>query len=178
MNVEDEYISWICSLVCDRHHSRTKYRKLLNFLYDSDFMWINDKDVNRANDGINLRYRFAYEQGYSNEVVNENIDRYCNVLEMMVALAFRVEEEIMSDPDIGDRTSVWFWMMIDNLGLLEMTNDNFDNEKASEIISRFLNRDYEPDGNGGLIVLEHCKYDLRDIEIWYQMMWYLTEHYS
>ena len=36
-----------------------------------------------------------------------------------------------------------------------------------------LNRDYGRDGKGGLFTIEHCRYDMRDIEIWYQANWYL-----
>ena len=44
---------------------------------------------------------------------------------------------------------------------------------AIDVIRRFLNRDYERDGKGGLFTIEHCRYDMRDIEIWYQANWYL-----
>lgn len=174
MNITDQYFNWICRLVTDRKHPKSRYRSLLEFLYDSDFMYLLDNDVNRANDGMNLRYRFAYDNGYPSYVIDENFDRYCNVLEMIAALAFRVEEQIMNDPEIGDRTPQWFWMMIKNLGLIDQTNDNFDELYSKRVIERFLNRDYSPDGEGGLIVLSNCRYDLRTVEIWDQMMWYLN----
>jgi hypothetical protein len=39
-----------------------------------------------------------------------------------------------------------------------------------------MDREYNPDGsNGGLFVLKNPRADLRETEIWYQAMWYLTE---
>ena len=85
-------------------------------------------DADRAEDGINLRYRFGYENGYESAMIASYLDdRPCSVLEMMVALSMKMEEQIMDDPDIGDRTSVWFWKMIDNLGLGTMHDGIIDN---------------------------------------------------
>jgi hypothetical protein len=101
------------------------------------------------------------------------LDGPCSVLEMMIALAIRCEETIMDDPDIGDRTRQWFWGMIINLGLGGMTDANFDPDFVDDSVLRFLNRDYEPDGRGGLFTIRNCHRDLRDVEIWYQLCWYL-----
>lgn len=81
----------------------------------------------------------------------------------------------MSDPDLGDRTSEWFWHMLSNLGLSKMNDSDFDKERAEFIVYRFLNREYEPNGEGGLFVIEDCKDDLRRMEIWYQANMYLRE---
>ena len=83
----------------------------------------------------------------------------------------------MSDADFGDRTGQWFWGMIENLRLDKMTDQRFDLKKVSQIIDRFLHREYEPDGTGGLVTIEDCEYDLRTVEIWYQVMWFLTKFY-
>jgi hypothetical protein len=130
-------------------------------------------DENRADDGINLRSRFIFDCSYNNSVLGY-LDGPCSVLEMLVALAHRCEEQIMDDPDIGDRTGQWFWMMIKNLGLESMTDDQFDEEFVNERVSIFLDREYESNGEGGLFVLDNCRYDLRTVEIWYQMCWYLN----
>lgn len=79
----------------------------------------------------------------------------------------------MDDPEIGDRTSQWFWSMIANLGLSSMIDKNFDQEYAEEVVLRFLNREYEPDGIGGLFNVRHRSCDVRDVEIWKQLCWYL-----
>ena len=79
----------------------------------------------------------------------------------------------MDDAAIGDRTVQWFWRMIANLGLNGMTDRRFDLGAAEIIIDRFLNRDFEPDGHGSLFVIRNCRYDLRDVETWTSMLWYL-----
>lgn len=175
--LKNEYFDWMYDLVCYRKYcGRLSYRKLLAYLNNRDFIYILDMDGNRAEDGIDLRYRFAYEHNYDYPMVTTYLDdRPCSVLEMMVALAIRCEDSIMADSDIGNRTSLWFWNMIKSLGLDHMSDANFDKDAADEIIDRFLDREYEPNGKGGLFTIEHCKYDLRSVDIWYQMMFYLDE---
>ena len=131
-------------------------------------------DGNRAQDGIDFRYRFGHENGISNKIIERHLDnRACSVLEMMVAIAFKAEEQIMDDFNYGNRTGQWFWNMIVNLGLGNMSDDDFDERKANNNITRFLNREYDYDGRGGLFTIENCECDMRGIEIWTQFMWYL-----
>ena len=137
-----------------------------------NLIFLLPKDENRAEDGIALRYRFAY--GYHSPASAETfLDGPCSVLEMMVALAIRCEETIMDNPLIGDRTGQWFWGMIVSLGLGSMMDDRFDEDYVDFVINRFLNREYEPNGKGGLFTIKNCVQDLRDVEIWYQICWYL-----
>lgn len=94
----------------------------------------------------------------------------------MIALAVRCEEHIMDDPDIGDRTGQWFWNMIVSLGLGSMTDERFDGEYVDEVVDIFLNREYERNGEGGLFTVNDTDRDMRNVEIWYQMHWYLNEN--
>lgn len=165
MRIENEYFEWLYDLVCEGRYARSiSYRKLLMHLHDTEFVWSIPKDENRADDGIRLRERF---------VDGNYIYGPCSVLEMMVALALRCEENIMDDPKVGNRTRQWFWEMIVNLGLGAMTDDVYDEREVTGIVERFLDRDYDPDGKGGLFRIRDCDRDLRDVEIWYQLCWYL-----
>jgi hypothetical protein len=101
------------------------------------------------------------------------LDRPCTVLEMMIALALRCEEDTMDDPLMGDRTGQWFWRMIVSLGLGAAVDGRFNPKPINAIIERFLNREYEPNGKGGLFTIKNCEYDLRTVEIWIQLCWYL-----
>ena len=168
----DEYFDWMCDLVCcDRFADGISYRKLLAFLHNTEFTYLIERDADRAGDGIGLRYRFSVDIG--EPTYYEHIDGPCSVLEMMIALGLRCEENIMDDPDIGDRTAQWFWEMVSNLGLGSMTDDRFNRRVAFMIINRFLLREYDPDGKGGLFYLRNCDCDLREVEIWHQLCWYL-----
>lgn len=80
----------------------------------------------------------------------------------------------MDDPAIGDRTRHWFWIMLNNMGLGSMSNNRYDPYLTDEIIDRFLNREYDRDGKGGLFRIKDCKYDLRNVEIWCQLNWYIN----
>lgn len=174
--LNQEYFKWMHQLVCgERYSKKLSYRKLLSYLHSVEFVYIIDLDGNRAEDGIDLRYRFGYERDYSDPMIASYLDdRPCSILEMMIALSIRCEEHIMENSDLGDRTGQWFWNMIVSLGLGSMTDARFDDEYVDEVVHRFLNREYERNGKGGLFTIEHCKKDLRSVEIWYQMCWYLN----
>lgn len=169
----NNYYQWLCGIVCrDLFSKNISYDKLLSYLSHREFTIIIPNDVNRAEDGIDLRLRYLME-----EATGEHISRRepCSVLEMMIALAIRCEESIMDNPAYGDRTTQWFWGMIRTLGLFSMTDDRFDIDYVSSVIDRFLNREYAPNGEGGLFKISNCRYDLREIEIWYQLCWYLDQ---
>ena len=172
--ISNDYFEWIYNLVCgERFSEKLSYKKLLMHLHNTDFIYRIPKDGNRAQDGIDLRYRFAYE--YTDI---EDADSYlkgpCSVLEMMVALAVRCEETIMDDPTKGDRTGQWFWNMIVSLGFGGMSDDRYDRFFVDKTLDRFLSRKYEPNGKGGLFTIRNPKRDMRRIEIWYQLCDYLN----
>jgi len=173
--VENEYFEWLYNYVCkNKVHSKISYRNLLMMLHETEFIFSIPNDENRAVDGESLRYRFELEfeerEGMS---LPCKIIGPCSVLEMMIALAIRCEETIMDDPLYGDRTAQWFWRMMSNLGLSLMTDDIYDRDLAKQKIDRFLNREYDPDGKGGLFYIRGCTEDLRKVEIWAQLCWYL-----
>lgn len=169
-NVWNEYFEWMFNLVCGKRFSEyISFRELLIHLHNTEFIFIIPRDVNRAKDGADLRRRFALIHGYDDVY----LDMPCSVLEMMIALSIRCEESIMDDPYIGDRTGQWFWGMINNLGLGGMSDDRFDRRYVDGVIDRFLRRIYEPNGRGGLFTIRNTDRDIRDLEIWVQMCWYL-----
>lgn len=170
------YFDWMYDIVCGCDEYRSvSYVELLTFLYNTEFTYDEVLDSNRAQDGIDFRYRFGYENEYSSSIITRHLDdRPCSVLEMMVAIAFRVEEEIMDDFEYGNRTGQWFWNMIVNLGLVNMCDKKFDEVEARRIINTFLNRQYDYNGKGGLFTVDDCECDMRGVDIWTQFMWYLN----
>lgn len=172
--IVNEYFEWLFDIVCeDMFNKNISYRKLLSFLHLTEFRWIIDRDENRALDGLDLRDRFITFKNYD-DLVLDYLEGPCSVLEMMIALAIRCEETITDNPDFGDRTKQWFWGMINNLGLGSMMDDVFDRRIAEDIVQRFLDRDYAPNGKGGLFTIDNVNRDLRTVEIWYQQNWYLN----
>lgn len=171
----DQYFDWMYQLVVDDRYSNKSYRRLFSRLHDTEFTYTIPMDGNRAEDGIDLRYRFGREQFYSDGVIADALDdRPCSILEMMIALSIRCEEHIMDDPDVGNRTGQWFWSMLVSLGLGAMDDRKFDRYRVDMILERFLDREYERNGEGGLFTVNNGR-DMRHIEIWYQMNYYLSE---
>jgi hypothetical protein len=175
--LNNEYFEWMYQLVCsEKRFRRQSYRKLLHHLHANEFTYTLDMDGNRAIDGVDLRYRFQYENRYQRDIVAAWLGKEpCSILEMMVALSIRCEEHIMDDPTIGNRTGQWFWSMIMNLGLNPMDDLRFNQMYTNDILNRFLNHQYKENGEGGLFTVHKNRYDLRQTEIWYQMCWYLNE---
>lgn len=175
-DLRELYFEWICGFVFDDHKYSKKsfYEKLLRYLWNFEFSYTIGLDGNRAADGEDLRYRFGREFGYSDSEIACTLDvKPCSILEMMIALSIRCEVHIMEDYNVGDRTGQWFWNMIVSLGLGSMTDDRFDDTYVQDVLTKFLNREYERNGKGGLFTVEHCQCDMRSIEIWYQMCMFL-----
>lgn len=169
VDAQEAYLQWIVWLVYNQGRmGRCSWERLFRLLHETEFTYILDMDENRARDGLELRRRFEKERGCTLP------DAPCSVLEMMAALAKRCEDHIMDDPVIGNRTGEWFFVMIDSLGLGGMDDARFDEACARDILAHFLSRAYAPDGHGGLCVLPNPPRDLRQVDIWYQMMWYLS----
>lgn len=175
-DIRRSYFDWLYKLVADPNHTHGRsYRKLFHALIGINFDYSNPMDANRYEDGIDLRYRFGYENSYSQaEIASELDDRPCSVLEMMIALAVRCEDYIMDNPRLGNRTGKWFFDMIQTLGLINEDDANISIGYVVERVERFLDHDYSSNGEGGLFIVNNTGRDLRTIDIWYQAMWYLN----
>lgn len=178
LDIERDYFNWLCDLVhIDQGHR--SYWIVARDLWRKEFVSYVDHDENRGYDGLELRDEFLSEGGMPNY---GEIDGECSVLEMMIALARRMDFET-SDPYDDeytmDRTSFWFWEMMDNLGLLKFDDDSYvqlDGQTyVDTIIDNLVERRYRRDGRGGLFPLVGECEDQREIEIWYQMAAYLAE---
>lgn len=167
----NDYFEWLIYIVCgERYNNTISFRKLLMHLHSIPFRYSLPRDVDRAKNGEFMRYHYSYAHGM--EDVPDCLYGPCSVLEMMIALARACEDSIFDNPDMGDRTGQWFWDMIVNLGLGHMIDRYYDRDEVEYKIGRFLDREYEPDGTGGLFRLKNCDRDLRTVEIWTQMCWY------
>lgn len=192
-NVEGTYFNWLCDLV-DVNQADKSYYILARTLHKREFYGFVPNDDNRAKDGQKLREDFAIENSYEMKqgkmIVNDDIyNKYihelvgpCSVFEMMVALAKRIENDILFDPEKEDLMKIIFWEMIKNLGLDSLTDDDYYDKNGSyicmKVLNNLLSRHYKRNGHGGLFPLRHAKTDQRKVEIWYQMSAYLDENYK
>lgn len=170
--VIDDYKEWLVETVYDdRPIRRASYDRLLDLLFDIPFRYSIDFDGNRKIDGEELRQIYVYDGG-DREILKWR--EQCTVLEFLIALAYRIQQ-ITENPHEDITAGYWFWVMISNLGLNQMSNSNFNKRKVISIIDIFLDREYDYDGsNGNIFIIKDTSDDLRDVEIWQQMCWYLN----
>jgi hypothetical protein len=168
--LDDLYLTWLYSQVGDvkvRNKSRT-YWDLLSQLYSKPFIWLVPNDDNRVQDGLDLRFEWMYEHSMSPP--DDWLFRDCSFLEMLVGLSRRLAFEGEGHPP------VWFWHLMENLGLHECTDrPKYNQIEVDERLDIVIWRLYEPDGRGGLFPLRYPKHDQREVEIWYQMNEYLLD---
>ncbi len=175
IEMESRYFEWLCEKVLDEDDSNITYCKLMSRLHHFTFNPRMKMDENREDDGKQLRYRFGLETDIPRQVIYQELDRSdtSSILEVMVALSIRCEETIMTDDEYGDRTGIWFWNMIISLGLGTMNDSRHDDKYVGIILENFNSGQYKKDGEGGLFTIKGIRRDMRNVEIWYQMCWYL-----
>lgn len=180
----NEYFEWLMGIVTSGTFNRRKrYSRLLRALFDTDFEWIMAIDENRAIDGDNLRKEYHSNLVMWGDIRKANMfnavasDKECSIFEMMLALAIRMSD-ITVDADHDSRICEWFWDMVNSLGLGDMDDAGFNENKVNDILHRFLHREYSPEGEGGLFFIEKPYKDLRTVDIWYQMNWYLDRYFD
>jgi hypothetical protein len=170
--LDELYFNWLYGQVgslAEKNPSRT-YWRMLKQLYTKEFVWIIQNDDNRAIDGQDLRREFIDQEGLSN--VDLNWMRLgCSMFELLIGLSRRLSFEDGGEP------TVWFWHLIENLGL-EQYNDNtrVPEEKIDDILNRVIFRTYDRKGRGGLFPMNKTREDQREVELWYQLNEYLIEH--
>lgn len=184
----NEYINWLLNRVHfenlrgDVRHgfsSSLKYKKLMDILGNTTFNVIIERDVNRVKDGLSLRYDFFDDCGVNGGCFTQP----CSILEFLIGLSIRIDTEYIGDP-AEECPEFIFWEMICNLGLDKMDDTNFNTEDVREILDIFVNREYRGDGKGNIFPLKSVtidekgdKIDQKNVEIWSQMLAYISENY-
>ncbi len=165
----DEYGIWLVNHVRLR---KIGYSRLMKQLHDTPFIYILERDRNRADDGISLREEFYREKDIDIGVYDHRDD--CSVLEMLVALAERIEDEYTGDPG-KSHPELIFWEMICNLGLDIFDDRHFESDEVEYVLDQWMDREFLSDGAGSIFPVSNPIRDQREIEIWSQMNEYLTE---
>ena len=181
-DISQDYFEWLMELAGLKDYGGFSYWLLSKDLHSIDFTWSIELDENRNADGKSLREDYFYDCDFPSEEFDEILYREnASVLEVLVALARRMDFE-MSDPDDPtDKTADFFFEMLENLGLDQYDDENYydlgGESEVCHVIDIWLRRAYKPDGRGGLFPLACPDDDQRDIQIWYQMMAYLEENH-
>lgn len=151
-------------ILCSKLDNTRNYGQLLWQLHTTEFKVVVHLDDNRVADALEFRKTYFYA----------SLDHPVTLLEVMVALAARLELDIMHGTSMRDRTSDWFWVMIESLGLINMTDEVYDEAVVAKVLRRFMRRRYSPNGKGGLFTIPNASTDMRKEQIWYQAAMYLS----
>ena len=175
---KDLYFEWLLGKICcgTSAYKKKYYGMLLWQLYSTDYTWKMPLDEDRATWGLTLRRDFNEETG---KMAGNKLNLPCSMLEMMVMLAIRMENDLSfeTDPEFYDHVSDWFWGMIDSMGLSKNDDYDYSDRKTSMAIGRVLGRTYAKNGRGGLFTLSvnEKKVDMKEVDIWMQAMLYRAE---
>ncbi len=179
------YFDWLLSKVArnKKHKNELKKSGLLEYIHGFEFTWTIWLDENRAYDGKKLREEFLNEKKNS-DISDSEIEAFrkesCSFLEMLIALSYRCEKDIMGDvnsPD--DHSKDWFWEFLGNLGEKKWVKDgpDFDKKEVKKSIETVINRTFKPSGEGGLFPLKDKDRDQTQIQIWDNLNSYLGQWY-
>lgn len=177
MNDLAKYFCWVVNNVYNREVSH-EYDALMKYIFQKKYEYDNWYDENRKSDGLSMRRDwFRENEGFD---ISERDKKFrdtapCSWLEMFVAFAMRIES-LKADPDVGDRTPQWFWLMMTSLGLSKMTNAKFNPKEANKILHTLAYHEFNEDGSGGgLFVIHDPTKNMKTSDLWYQMQYYLSE---
>lgn len=171
--IHRQYFEWLYSQV--EHDEYACFRSLCLDLHRMIFV-IPSKhvtmDINRVVDAYDMRSNFIEslaEQGVHVPIGGKLFDPIKpTVFEVLVALARRIESDIMYDAEKENRTYKWFWLMISNLGILCP-------DDRKDIVNTWMCRKFDPDGTGSLFPLQNPSIDQTRLDIWSQMTNYFSE---
>lgn len=172
--LDEAYFKWLAVQVVNtrlRNPTTTNWF-VLRQLYVTEFVWRIRNDDNRVEDGKELRLEFL-EQHPQFDWSSEWTSLGCSFLEMLIALSRRLSFQSELASSAG-----WFWHMMDNVNL-NIFDYAYERDRMHGFVDQVLqslnNRTYERNGRGGLFPLHDDSIDQTQIEIWYQMNYYLLE---
>jgi hypothetical protein len=174
--MEKSYIDWLLQKIDNPRNQ--DYEDLFAILWEQEFYSLVDNDSNRAEDGLSLR------KMWERKTRQRLILGPPRVLEVLIYLAMRARD-VLYDGDFTISVDALFWEFLTNLGLDFYNNKKFegythdDNRlDVIDILDKWLKREFQRNGKGGVFPLKNPKKDQRDEELWYQMNYYLMENYS
>ena len=169
-SIGDAYFQWLCAQVVNHNStpSSVTYWNLFTVLHEREFVFTLSGDDNRAGDGVELRMEFLSQ--IEADIPHDIRHAGASIFEVLIAFSRRAA--FMTDMPAYD----WFWIMINNLGLLSYT-DAYDGDATvvGDILDRFIWRQYDYNGHGGLFPMHLPRQDQRNIEIWEQFSEYLVD---
>lgn len=166
-----QFLIWRCQI-----QPFVRFGRLFEILHHIDFEWELDRDENRESDGVDLRDEYKIPDGFDEEIEEAFYAQRCSVLEMLIALAIRIDDEFIGDP-AEEHPEIFFMEMIRNLGLDKFSGNCYREYDVIKIINRWMRREFERNGRGSPFPVQHDPRNQRDLEIWDQVNSYISEKY-
>jgi hypothetical protein len=143
-------------------------------MHQVEFTPLVEFDENRVAVSSGLRNEFQHYAGSLGPAeLSDLVEPDASVFEVLIGLAGQADDMIPLS------IQTWFHIFIENLGLDRYTDEYLarrSDAPVERIIHNFNNRQYRPNGRGGIFPLRHPKEDQREVELWYQMGLYMTEN--
>lgn len=183
--IKTEYLRYLMDRAQVEVEGDHGYLKLCAALHSLEFRPMLEMDENRSSECMALRNDFS-EQNNNQDEVLYILDRIFGFdgtwMEILVVLAEKIAYDL-ADSEYEAGTGKWFREMLENCGLNEETNDQFDDpynefQKVYDIVTVINNRRFGWDGEGGLFPLRWPKRDQRYAELIMQMNDYIEENYD
>lgn len=142
------------------------YEDMLKVLWNTPFEVKVGRDVNLLNEANDFRYNHGLRN-----------DNPGNCLEILYQLSYKMDS-LLYDGDHGPRYVEWFWLMIKNMGLIIFDNENFNYKEVKRKVDIFSQRKYKPDGKGGPFPLQRPISNMKKVDYWYQLNYYVNENFE
>lgn len=179
----DAYFKWLKEQITGSETADIEeYDILVTTMSVMPFTYVVDMDSNRMWDGLYLRNIFYDDHAaFEGELTQE-----CSLLEALVGLAYRMSFDVFSD--MGKSTADWFWEFMENLGATFYTDavlegrfvDSEENYRGEliDLLKGFMDRTYKDTRHGNVFKYKRDRKDIKQVELWYQMHYYIEEKYG
>lgn len=168
-----DYFEWLKDIVSvDEMFDNRSYMLLLKDLHSIDYISTYYLDDSRILDGIALRNQYAMDMCTD----EPDQGRPCSVLEMLIALSIRIENDVTGFPTY-DHPERWFWEMLDNIDLTRCTDEYYSSDYVRQQVDNWMNRRYTAKGVGSIFPLQKYVADQRKKSTWDQAMLYLQQNW-
>lgn len=100
----------------------------------------NSRNTDRYEDAEQLRIRYGDDNNIA-DILSYFSKEPITVFEVLLALSIRIEEKIMVDDKKGNRTSQWFWALVNDIGLCEYDDDRWDLDLIDNTVKEWMSDD-------------------------------------
>lgn len=97
----------------------------------------NRLNTDRYEDAEQLRIDYGVDNNIK-EVLSYFEDTPITVFEVLVALSIRLEKKVVPNNKKGDRTSQWFWALINDIGLGKQDDNHWDLNIIDKVIKEWM----------------------------------------